>query len=97
MKPIKSELYADSKGLFDTVTTLHEGRDYRMRQTVQRIRDSFESQNLNALVWIPGTENNADTLTKRSVELLKMLNTICTTGFLPAFALEENLGSEQGA
>lgn len=37
-------IIVDSKSLYDTITTLHENRDYRLRQTVQRKRDSFESK-----------------------------------------------------
>lgn len=46
-KQFTPELNVDPKGLFDTVKTVHEGRDYRLLQTVQRIRDSFESQEIN--------------------------------------------------
>ena len=42
-------LIVDMKGLFDTITTLHDGREYRLRQTVQRIRDSFESQEIDVM------------------------------------------------
>ena len=38
----RNELFTDSKCLYDTITTLHEGRDYRLRATVQRIRNSFD-------------------------------------------------------
>lgn len=37
-------LNVDSKGLFDTIITMHEGREYILQQTVQRIYDSFESR-----------------------------------------------------
>lgn len=40
-KEVTLTLHVDSRGLFDTITTLHNGREYRLRQTVQRIRDSF--------------------------------------------------------
>lgn len=66
----------DSRGLFDTITTLHEGRDYRLRQTVQRIRDSFESRELDTLRWIKGSANIADALTKRNPVLYRLLNDI---------------------
>lgn len=33
------ELDVDSEGLFDTITTLPAGRNYRIRQTLERIRD----------------------------------------------------------
>lgn len=43
----RNELLVDSRCLYDTITTLHEGNDYRLRQTVQEIRNSFESGELN--------------------------------------------------
>lgn len=76
------ELNVDSKGLFDTVTTLHEGRDYRLRQTVQRIRDSFESQELNVLRWVQGPVNVADGLTKRNPNSQRLLMRLLNSGVL---------------
>lgn len=76
------ELNVDSKGLYDTVTTLHEGRDYRLRQTVQRIRDSFESQELNVLRWVQGPVNVADGLTKRNTNTQRLLMRILNSGKL---------------
>ena len=83
MTPIRSSLHVDSRALYDTVSTLHESKDYRLRQTVQRIRDSFEAKDLDALVWIPGTSNIADALTKRNPELQKRLAVVCSTGEFP--------------
>lgn len=40
----RNELVVDSMGLYDTVSTLHERHEYGLRQTVQRIRDSFEGK-----------------------------------------------------
>lgn len=76
------ELNVDSKGLYDTITTLHEGRDYRLRQTVQRIRDSFESQELNAIRWIQGPVNISDGLTKRNPISQRLLMGILNSGRL---------------
>lgn len=45
----RHELSMDANALKDTITTLHEGTEYRLRQTVQRIRNSFESCDLNVL------------------------------------------------
>eukprot|EP00177_Eucheuma_denticulatum_P007832 GFKZ01014258.1.p1 GENE.GFKZ01014258.1~~GFKZ01014258.1.p1 ORF type:complete len:1202 (-),score=97.36 GFKZ01014258.1:1881-5486(-) len=78
--PLKHDLNVDSKGLWDTITTLHEGKEYRLRQTVQRIRNSFEAQELNVLRWIPGTENVADALTKRNMTLWRKLNDMIADG-----------------
>ena len=43
---IRNELLTDSKCLYDTITTLHEGRDDRLRPTVQRMRNSFDAKEL---------------------------------------------------
>jgi len=79
---LPSQINVDSRGLFDTLTTLHEGRDYRLRQTVQRIRDSFEGKEFDVLRWIKGSTNVADALTKRNVVLYRLLNDICSDGRL---------------
>lgn len=79
---LQSHLHVDSRGLFDTITTLHEGRDYRLRQTVQRIRDSFEAKEFDVLRWIKGSTNIADALTKRNVVLYRLLNDIFSDGCL---------------
>ena len=82
MKPLRHILNVDSRCLYDTVTTLHEGKEYRLRQTIQRIRNSFESTELDILRWIPGPANISDALTKRKLQLYATLNKICTTGRL---------------
>ena len=79
---IKHELFVDSKCLFDTITTLHDSSEYRLRPTVQRIRNSFESNELECMRWIAGTLNVADALTKRSPTLITTLNDICSGGYL---------------
>ena len=79
---LQSHLNVDSRGLFDTLSTLHEGRDYRLRETVQRIRDSFESKEIDVLRWIKGTSNISDALTKRNIVLYQLLNDICRDGVM---------------
>ena len=79
---LESHINVDSRGLLDTISMLHEGRDYRLRQTVQRIRDSFEARDFDVLSWIKGSLNIADALTKRNIVLYKLLNDICIDGRL---------------
>lgn len=43
----RNKLLVNSRCLYDTIPTLHEGNDYRIRQTVQRIRNSFEAGEIN--------------------------------------------------
>lgn len=40
---LRHRLIVDSKGIYDTISTLHEGRKYRLHQTVRPIRNSIES------------------------------------------------------
>lgn len=63
----------DYKGLYDTVKKLHEGREYRLRQTVQRIRDSFESEELDLLKCIEGFANMANPSTKHNPGSCKLI------------------------
>lgn len=72
-------MHVDSKELFDTITTLHESREYRFRQTVQKIRDSFESNTIDALRWIQAKDYIADALTKHNLSIHKRFNRIAVT------------------
>lgn len=79
---VRNELLTDSKCLYDTLTTLHEGRELRLRTTVQRILNSFDSQELNIMRWIAGTSNPSDALTKRNPKTSKMLNDMLSNGLV---------------
>lgn len=70
----------DSKALFDTITTLHECGEFRLRKTITMIRDSFQSRELDTVTWIPGTLNTADALTKRGVSHSRKTNERFTDG-----------------
>lgn len=79
---IHSELLTDSRCLYDTITTLHEGKDFRLRPTVQRMRNSFDSCELDFMRWIAGTINPADALTKRNPDTTRLLNKLVARGIL---------------
>lgn len=63
----------DSKGIYDTIKRLHEGKDYILKQTAQMVRDSFESGDIDMLRWVQETSNLADALTKRNAEMNRIL------------------------
>jgi hypothetical protein len=63
-KDVLFELTLDSRGTLDIIATLHEGRDFRIRPTVCRLRDAFSSSEINIMRWAPGLKNIADALTK---------------------------------
>lgn len=46
---IKHEIIVDSRAHFDTITTLQETKEYRLRKTVPRIRNGFEAEELDAI------------------------------------------------
>ena len=70
----------DSLGLHATLTTLHEGKDYRLHPTVARIRDSYESKEIDEIICIPGSQNIADALTKRNIAIQRTLGKILVDG-----------------
>jgi hypothetical protein len=47
------ELTLDSRDTLDTMATLHEGRDFRLRPTVYRLRDAFSFGEINMVRWAP--------------------------------------------
>lgn len=77
---IEHELIVDSKALFDTISTLHEAHEYRLRKTVTMLRDAFESGELDCLRWLNGKHNIADALTKRNQELFQQVDKLTSSG-----------------
>lgn len=51
---VKHHLGVHSKGLYDTISTLHEACEFRPRKTFQMIRDSFECGGLESIGWCKG-------------------------------------------
>lgn len=80
--PLPFVLTVDSNGLYSTITTLHEGSDYRLRPTVARMRDSYEVGEIALMQWIAGSLKLADALTKRNIEMYKKLNDVMTSGLV---------------
>lgn len=79
---VRHIMHVDYRGLFDTISTLHDGKEYRLKQIVQRIRDSFEEGDIDILRWIPSGQNMADCLTKRCAQIQRTFNGCCTSGRL---------------
>lgn len=72
----------DSNSLFDTIITLHENREYLLQQTVQFIRNIFESRDLLVIIWVQRLANMADALTKRNLTMHILLDCIFNDGEL---------------
>lgn len=83
--PIVSELVVDSRGLFTCITTLSDQREYRLRRTIARIRESFDSEELNILRWVKGDHNLADAPTKWNPASWAKLQEVFTSGTIPLY------------
>lgn len=82
-RQVEHTLHVDSKGLLNTITTIHNGREYRLRQTVQRISSRFKAGETDIILWVQRKAKIADALTKWSPEMKKTLsNTIYTENLL---------------
>lgn len=66
---LRHTILVDSNGLHDTITTLHDPKEYLLWKTASRMRDSFASGVLEAIGWISGTDIVADGLTKHNAVL----------------------------
>lgn len=79
-KPVVHKLILDSQGLHDPITTLHDGNEYLLRHTMQRLRNGFQSSELQRLRWVLGTENVAYVLAKQNKNSYQMRKIICSVG-----------------
>lgn len=78
--PLPLILTLDSLGLYRTITTLHDGKDYRLRSTVTKLKDSFEAEDIPVLQWVPGKQNISDAHMKRNPVMVHILNRVCNSG-----------------
>lgn len=67
-------LKVDSNRSYYTVTTLHEGADYSLRPPVARMRGFFENGEISVFQCVNGIRNRADALTKRDIEIFRIMN-----------------------
>jgi hypothetical protein len=81
-RTFESELLVDSKGLYSCISTLSNNKEYRLRRTVARIRESFDSGDLDILRWIRGVLNLADGQTKFNLASWELLHRTLSTGLL---------------
>lgn len=89
---IKSKMrhhrFVDSRGFFDTIITVNDPWEYRLKITVAKIRESFESGESKGVNWIHGRRNLADALTKWDAEASKCSNEVLNSG-----SWDENIDS----
>lgn len=72
-----------------TIITLHEKYDYGVRTTVAILRDSYGSEEISSKQRSPGKINLVDALTKRNLQIYKLLNDMTVYGILDEMFLVE--------
>lgn len=70
------------KGTDAMISILQEEKEYCLRRIVQRIQDSFESEELDNLSWIQIFANITATLTKHNPTSFKLLNQVLSSRIL---------------
>lgn len=73
----------DSKELFTSLSTCRALIDKSMRADISLISYNFETRRLNRLVWIPGSLNPSDVLTKLNSTLNESAQLMMFDGTLP--------------
>lgn len=61
-KEFTHTIHVNSRGIFDTITILYNGREHRLKQIVQQIFDRFEAKDTDFIRWVQIMANIADTL-----------------------------------
>lgn len=76
-KKIPLRIYTDSLSLFDSLTNLNTTSEKRLLIDLSMLRESYERREIADVFWIPGDQNPADGLTKKSP--CKALENLITT------------------
>lgn len=53
-------------GVLDTISTFHDGKEYRLWRTVQQISNCFESTDIDTFRRVPPGKNLEDSLIKNN-------------------------------
>lgn len=76
-------LTIDSIGICSTITTLHEGKDYRLQPTAAQTGDSFETDGIASVQWTPRGASLPDALTEKNTQLFCKLILVASPEALP--------------
>ena len=76
-------IVVDSKDLYDTISTCRLATDRSIRGDISLMRYDFETHKITRMVWIKGSTNLSDPLTKRDSPLMNSLQLLLYTGKLP--------------
>lgn len=74
-------------GTYSTITTLHEGADYRLQTTVIRMREPIDNREIVSAQWIMGLSSFPNAISKRNIQIFRKLNYLMESGVLPEHSL----------
>lgn len=63
-RKIDFKMYTDSKSLFDSLVSLNPTTEKRLLIDLTLLRQCYEKREITEVLWIPGSQNPADALTK---------------------------------
>ena len=73
----------DSKDLYTTLSTCRNSLDKSIRGDVGLIRYEFEKKQVSKMIWVPGSTNLADPVTKPNSPLCSALQLLLFEGEIP--------------
>ena len=88
-----SSLIVDSKDLWDTVSTCHLPTDRSIRSDIALLRYYYETKKIDRMIWVPGSLNLAEPLTKWNSLLTRDLQLLLLTGELAIDLSGEKISS----
>ena len=74
-------VFTDSKSLWENIHSTNQSTDLKLRREVQAIPQHMEESEVNDCIWIPGSMQLADSLTKKTANPEPLLNAISTGTF----------------
>lgn len=77
-KRVPLRIFTDSLSLFESLTSLNTTSEKRLLIDLSILRESYERREIADVFWIPGDQNLADGLTKKSAcdAIVRLMDTI---------------------
>lgn len=70
--------FTDSKSLHDNIISTNQATDLKLRREVDSIRQNIQLKEIKRCVWIPGTQQLADCLTKSTASPDTLIQTLAS-------------------
>ena len=71
-------VFTDSKSLHDNIKSTNQAQDLKLRREVEGIRQNIQLKEIKDCVWVPGSQQLADCLTKSTASPEKLLEILAS-------------------